>query len=468
MNLAQNILAVAETHPTLPAIIDPSTGRVFTYRELIENVQAFAGGLLKQGIKPGDRVALLIPNSPEFIFLMLAVWRLSATAVPIGMGLGRIELDEILANADPDLLIVQAGSLKPPVKKYLKGKPVYVAGGATGDYPSLFKLKDSGRLDLPDFNSHQHSLACIIYTYRGLGYPLGAMIPHEQIWRGATLLRNGHGTEPGQKMLVILPLAHILSLVSCLLMPLMGGMGIVLCDSVKPSTVFSLIEKHRIYTTAVIPELLGLWLKFDIGDYDVSSLKLILSGGSDLRRSIWRAIVKKLKVEVLHGYGLTEITPVSGNTKGKSHLGTVGPVVKDVDYRIHQPDGKGRGELQLKSDHLFVGYNKREREYAESFLDGWFRTGDICHLEKGYLVFDREKKQTRKKNGRIVDLVELKNVFEKFPLIKKAEVRSRNGRTTVALTLIDPRHEPNILEMKKTLALLLSAAKGVQEILIKT
>jgi long-chain acyl-CoA synthetase len=223
-------------------------------------------------------------------------------------------------------------------------------------------------------------------------------------------------------------LVHIFSIISCLLFPILYKMTAILVNSLNPRLLFELMHKHRITHLSGVPEMYLLLSRFQDSITEPPSLRTLICGGSALSAEDFHRIRLSAGAELLHGYGLTELAPVSRNMRGQARAGTVGPVCWGIECRIASPDSSGSGEILLRSPYAFKGYLRRPRETAEAFAQGWFQTGDIGRMDGGHLEFCRERKRTCKVNGNLVDLEEVRRALALDPLIREARVeRERSG-----------------------------------------
>jgi acyl-CoA synthetase (AMP-forming)/AMP-acid ligase II len=144
---------------------------------------------------------------------------------------------------------------------------------------------------------------------------------------------------------------------------------------------------------------------------------IVASGGSTLTAEDYHSITERFGVELLHGYGLTEFTPVSRNIRETARPGTVGPPGEGVECRIVEASlESGVGEIAVRAPSMTHGYFREPDPTADAFRDGWFLTGDYGRFDDGHLVFVSEKKRTCKVNGTMVDLSEIERAVESiFP-----------------------------------------------------
>jgi len=223
-------------------------------------------------------------------------------------------------------------------------------------------------------------------------------------------------------MLVILPMGHIFTLVGCILVPLLYRMTSVIACTLHPRHLFRYIQENRIDHVCSVPEIYELLYRLRDNGMDLSSLKAFVSGGSLLTAECYSSIKSAFSVDLLHGYGLTEFTPISRNVRSQARAGTLGTVAEGIECRIHSPDSEGAGEIQVRAPSVASGYLRRPAETKEAYQDGWFRTGDLGRLEDGHLVFVKELKETRKVNGNLVDLREIRRAILTDPEVSECRV----------------------------------------------
>ena len=404
-----------------PVYIDHGLGKIrfISAPEVGEEIAETSRALERWGIRQGQIVFLFLNNTADVPILFFALHRLGAIPAPLSLDYRSLELDEIFSNAQPQAVICEKEHLS-TIAQYLGGKAVIE--------------KRSGRLNLiqePKRNQNPSGLdpdiAAILYTYRGYGFPLGALISDHQLLHGAEVLQEGLQGAAGERMLVMLPPHHIFTIVGCYLVPLCYKMTAVISETVNPRRIFQLIAEHRIANITAIPELFALFARLRHIGGRLPSLKAFVSGGSLMTVDTYENIRNAFDVQILHGYGLTELAPVSRNIRHLARPDTVGPICRGAECRIINPDKNGTGEIAIRSPFLFRGYYRQPMPTEEAFHDGWFLTGDIGRIEQGHLIFIREMKKTCKVNGKIVDLEEIRRALVCCPNVREAEVARLEG-----------------------------------------
>jgi long-chain acyl-CoA synthetase len=423
VELVQRVLGALHAWGSNPAFMEigpsgmstPIGAEVFR-----ERVLQTAAQLKPWGVEPGQRVALFLGNSSDFVATFLAILHNEAVVVPVPLEYRRIELDEIMANADPGVVIAE--------REHLGVLSPYLAGRTT-------VLRSNGQLALhsaartgAEPADTPAGVAAIGYTYRGYGYPLGAMIPQEQYLHGVRAIQEGLGARAGERMMLLLPMTHIFAMISGVLLPLLHGLTVVLVKTIHPRVIFECLAEQEVDYVTAVPEIYEMLYRCRDMAPRLPHLSGLVSGGSVLSAESYLAIRRAFGVEVGHGYGLTEFTPVSRNIYGESEAGTAGPISTGVDMRIGAVEEDRAGEILVRAADMAKGYYRRPKETAEAFAGSWLRTGDLGYMRGEHLVFLREKKQTCKVNGRLVDLQEIRRALAATLGLTGVELSCKDGR----------------------------------------
>lgn len=422
MTVAEEILKAIAGWGSHPVFIELTPNKAPIYvsaEEFRVRIEKTTRLLRDLGIKQRYLATLFLENSIDFVSIFLSLINLGAIPIALKMDYRKVELDEIFTNAEPQSIIAEQSHL-PALSPYLPGRLVIARSGGQLilQQPPVVQLPPA---EIPE------EIASINYTYRGYGFPLGAMIPHAQYLMGARVLQAGLKGSIGESMLVILPMPHIFTLIGCLLVPLLFGMTSIIARTAHPRLLFEYIRNYHIDYITSVPEIYELLLKFRHRESGIDSLKAFVCGGSRLSENSYKKIVEAFDIDLLHGYGLTEFTPVSRNIRGSARPGTIGPLCNDVCCKIASPDRTGAGEILLSTPHMTRAYYRRPQETAHAYTAGWFKTGDIGRLHNDHLIFLKEKKNTRKINGNIVDLNEVRKAVLMHNRIADVEVSYRDN-----------------------------------------
>jgi long-chain acyl-CoA synthetase len=345
---------------------------------LFERATRVAAGLVERGIRAGDRVVVLMENSPDVGIAYHAIWRVGAVATPAVFLLSREELERLIGDSEPELVLTSPAFAD--TARAAAGASPVVADLAEleADEPAPLVLRDDAEL------------AALVYTGGTTGRAKGVMLTHANLWEAG---RRGHeaGHVPGiDRSLSCLPLAHSYGL-------LVLNVGLhhperpqsVLMRWFDPESWLQLAQEHRIQIAPVVPSMLYVLLAQPLEDYDLSSLRFVASGAAPLARGAIEEFVRRVPgVQIREGYGLTETSAlVSTNPPGRCKHGTVGPPVPGTDVRIVD------GEVCVRSELVMAGYWNEPELTAETIRDDWLYTGDMGRIdEDGYLmIVDRKK-----------------------------------------------------------------------------
>ena len=425
MNITESIQDSLQSWGDNPVLVE-STPRMpdrILDRDGFEGaVRSAAVSLSKLGVKRGVPIPLFLENSIDFPVLLLALLEIGAVPVMVKLDYRKRELDGIFGNLTPSAVISEHAHL-PVLADRLNG--IHVISRKGNGVLSVAQWGDADRepADIPD------DVATINYTYRGYGIPLGSMASHGQYIHGAEVLQQGLQADPGESMLVNLPMSHIFTLIGCITVPLMNGLTAVVSRTMNPVHLFHQISEKRIAHLLSVPEIYELLCRFSSHAAGIDSMKTFVSGGSLLTPEKYHRYTETFGVQVLHGYGLTEFTPVSRNMRNRPRPGTIGPVCDGIECSIADD-----GEILVTTPHITRGYYRQPEITAEALTENGFRTGDLGYFDDGHLVFDREKKRTRKINGNIVDLVEVEETIREFPAVDRFRLVFENGKLSADVT----------------------------------
>lgn len=401
-------------HPVVRELQPGREPRALTAGEYRGRIAELARTLRGEGIGEQTAVALFLENSIDHLVMLFALFEVGAIPVIAKLEYRRLELDEIFANADPGVVVTEAAHVD-TLRPYLSGRAVILRD------EEGFRMVE--RVDtIRRAPQVPAGTASINYTYRGIGYPVGAVVTHAQYLHGARVLQDGLYGLPGESMLFSIPISHIFTLVGCVLVPLLYGMTAVIARTIHPRVIFDYFDEYHIEHVTAVPELYRLLHRARPDARRFPALRTFVSGGSLLRAEEHGPIRDAFELDFLHGYGLTEFTPASRNIRGRARAGTIGPVCGGVACRIDDT-----GEILLRSDTMTGAYYRRAELTAEANAEGWFHTGDRGRLEDGHVLFEREIKRTCKVGGIMVDLAELERAISMHEAVGAVEVSFADG-----------------------------------------
>jgi long-chain acyl-CoA synthetase len=348
-------------------------GRWFWSRELFEH-----GARLHVGVKRGDRVVVMMENSPDVGAVYHAVARAGAVVTPVIFLASADELRRIILDSKPSLVIAS-----PLVRETVEA--------AANGVRVVFDLAELASPDpTPIVSRDDDDLAALVYTGGTTGRAKGVMLTHANLYEAG---RRGH--EAGHidgiyRSLSCLPLSHsygLLVLNVSLHHP--GHPQSVLMRWFDAETWLALAQEHRTQIAPVVPSMLSMLLREPLESYDLSALRYVASGAAPLAPDAIAEFTRRVPgVEIREGYGLTETSAlVSTNRPGRIKYGTVGEPVPGTEVRIDE------GEICVRSDLVMNGYWNAPELTAETIRDGWLYTGDMGRVDDdGYLtILDRKK-----------------------------------------------------------------------------
>ncbi|MBN2551338.1 MAG: acyl--CoA ligase [Spirochaetales bacterium] len=384
------------------------------------------------GIVKGSPVPLFLHNSIDFVVAFLALMDLGAIPVLANMDFRRLELAEIFADVRPPAVLAEKNHLG-YLQSHLGGCTVISHDG--GEFKVIGHRENAGHDGEID-----EEIASINYTYRGCGYPLGALIPPGQYIQGAAGFHRCLQSDPGDRILAILPMHHIYTLVSAIFFPLLNRLTSIVCRTIHPGYIFEYVDTYRIKYVTTVPEIFAmLYRLFDAGAR--LPAEVFVSGGSVLTAEAYHRIRERFDVELLNGYGLTEYTPATGNIRGSARAGTIGEPCPGIDIRLHEANAEGIGEMWLHGRDMCRGYLRRPGETADLYCGEWLKTGDLARKQGDHYIFVGEKKKTRKVNGNMVDLEEVKRALLLLPRVQSAEVTGETNSIRARIELNRPSRD---------------------------
>jgi long-chain acyl-CoA synthetase len=466
----QFIKTHAQNQPDHPAIIDGEA--TVTYAQLLDQVERFAGGLDSLSLDPDSKLGLLCLNQKEYLIAFLGALLKGVPVVPYNFMLTPEDLVYITQNAGVDHLVINPAFIKPETTPFFSkfktrittspapevGLPV--EGTLTFDH--FLKTAESDKAQ-PRHSRSEGIPDVIMYTSGTTARPKGVMLNESMFEANSKGVEVHLPFQSEDRAIMALPLFHSFGNMIALLILRVGG-TLILMPQFQPKTILFNIGKHQATVLPLVPTIYSFLVQLVTrGDYDVSSLRYCISGGAALPHALLHKVEDSMKVTVLEGYGLTETSPViSVNTiKGGSIVGSVGPVLPDLELKIVDEQGHtvpqgDVGEIFVKGATVMPGYWKLPEENREVFTaDGWFKTGDLGHLdEQGRLYISAgRKKDLIIRAGENVAPLAIENVLINHPALLEAAAvgisHQRLGEQVVACVVLKEGHQATASELKK-------------------
>jgi long-chain acyl-CoA synthetase len=459
LNLATILRDSARRAPDDTALIIEDVK--LSYGQLHGLAQRFAGALRKLGIERGQHVALMLPNVPQFPVSYYGAHYIGAPVVPLNVLLTADEIVYHLEDSDAVALVVWEGFYAQAKAAFervggckalivVKASPAdRTAGEGELNFAALVAASEPV-LELAD--THPDETAVVLYTSGTTGRPKGAELTHfNMFYNGEYAGTKILPAEPGVA-LCALPLFHSFGQTSVMNGSLFKGNTLVMLPRFDPRSAFELMQKHKVTVFQGVPTMYFALLNFpDHAQYDVSSLKYAVSGGSAMPVEVIKAFEARYGVTVLEGYGLSETSPVASfNVLDRpTKPGSIGipirhvefKLVDDHDQEITQSDVPG--EICIKGVNVMKGYLKNPEATAQSVKNGWFYTGDIAHRDDdGYYYIVDRKKDMIIRGGFNVYPREIEEVLYKHPAVLEAAVigvkHESHGEEVKAIVALKP------------------------------
>jgi len=433
--LAELVSDVAQRNGAKPALIYADTP--ISYADLNTRIERAANGLAASGVAQGDRVALLVPNIPEFVFAYYAILRCGAIVVPINVLFKAEEIAYVLQDSGAKALILFADfapqGITAAEKASSVSKVVVVGDVAVKGTTSWEELTDASTPERLPVRVAPDHIATICYTSGTTGRCKGAMLTHRNFIANCEQMdRMERGAaEDTDILLLVLPLFHIYAMNCAMNGFLRVGATIVLMRRFDPLLVLGQIQKHRCTYFHGAPPMYITWVNTPtLGDYNLSSMRYACSGAAPLPIQVLDRFRTVTGVEIVEGYGLTETSPVThSNCAGPvSKPGTVGPPIPGVEVRLVDDEDRDAppgapGEIICRGENITIGYWRNPAATAEALRDGWFHTGDIATIdEDGYYRIVDRKKDMIDSGGFKVWPREVEEVLFKHPAVREAAV----------------------------------------------
>lgn len=437
VTLTQFVLSRARARGDKPAIICGVTERSYSYRELADAIPRAAAGLYARGIRQGQVVGIVSPNSPEYAVAFLGIASLGAICSTVNPTATAEEIGAQFKDSEARMLITIPAMLEKcqaAARMATSVKEIVVFGEAEGAIPFQALLADHPAPPAVKIDPGNDVVA-LPYSSGTSGIPKGVMLTHRN------LIANLCQTQQVTKMLTeedrvigVLPFFHIYGMVVIMLGAIVEGATIITMPRFELEQFLSIMAKHRItYGNVVPPIILALAKHPAVSAYDLSSLRTLFSGAAPLSDDLAGACARRLNVRVRQGYGLTETSPVTHFHPIESEVvkfGSVGPPIPGTECRLVNPDTGAdvpageRGELWIRGPQVMKGYlNKPDATAACLTSDGWFKTGDVATVdEDGWFAIVDRVKELIKYKGMQVAPAELEAVLLSHPSIADAAV----------------------------------------------
>jgi long-chain acyl-CoA synthetase len=395
MNLATYLTATARSDGARTALALGDTE--FSYDELDTASARVAGMLVARGLRPGDRVGVMLPNVPQFAMAYYGVLRMGGVVVPMNPLLKSREVDHYVSGSGAALVLDDPAALP-------------------GDADPLRAVAVRDETDT----------AVILYTSGTTGKPKGAELTHRNLAMNVHVMLDLLSIEADDVILGALPLFHSFGQTVGLNVAVAGGACLALLPRFVPGDVIDLVEHRGVTVFEGVPTMYAALLNHAGRDgRDMSSLRVCVSGGAALPLEVLHGFEAAFGCVVLEGYGLSETSPVASfNRSGLRKPGSIGTPIEGVEMRLLDASPEGVGEIAIRGHNVMKGYWRNSDATAEAIdADGWFRSGDLARMDEDgcYFIVDR-KKELIIRGGYNVYPREIEEVLYEHPAVREAAV----------------------------------------------
>ncbi len=417
--------------------------RRHSWSEVYDRVSRFAGALAGNGLKAGDRIAVLALNSDRYLEVYYAAWWAGGVIVPLNTRWNVKENISALNNSEPVVLLVDGHFLE-IVPAILKANSsirltIYMGEGSCPgrmlDYEELVNSTEP----MEDVLRQGNDLAGIFYTGGTTGFPKGVMLSHTNIFISSIGgLVSGFDPREDYVFLHQAPMFHLADAAMVTMCTMIRGTHAVI-EQFTPRESLQAIQRYKVRHTLFIPAMLGMFLQHpDFDQFDLSSLELISYGASPMPEALLREVMERLPgIELWQGYGQTELAPIATILRPEEHVpegpgsellrsaGRAMPhcEVEVVDEDLQLVPTGTVGQIRVRGANTMLGYWKLPQVTAETLVDGWVLTGDAGYLnEEGYLFLVDRLKDMIISGGENVYSLEVENAIMQHPAIAQCAV----------------------------------------------
>ena len=437
MNLARLLSESASRHPDKPAVVFEGTSH--SYRAFDRQVERYAAMLQAEGVGKGERVAVQLTKRMEFLYLHFAVLSVGAITLPLNPEYREGEVGYFLSDSGSSLYVADAerfrrvaGAIRglKRVRTLLVGDAVVEGAGSLSD--RLARAPSGFRRAYP---AGGDDVAMICYTSGTTGRSKGAMITHRNLVSNMRALSEAWEWTKEDVLLHVLPLFHVHGLNVATHGSLCAGSTIVMHEKFEPRRVWEALEKERCTLLMAVPtiyqRLMGEWEKRERKP-DLHGMRVFISGSAPLSHNLFHRFERATGFRILERYGMTETGMNTSNRIDPAHRkgGSVGYPLPGVRMRVVGTDGKDVrpgdvGEVWIQGDSVFPGYWGMPDKTRESFVEGWFRSGDLGYRDPsdgGRLYLVGRSKELIISGGYNVYPKEVENVLESHEAVKESAV----------------------------------------------
>jgi acyl-CoA synthetase (AMP-forming)/AMP-acid ligase II len=441
-----------------PAIIAEDAAVTISHRALADSIERLAGVLRRAGLRPGDAVALVLPNGPELLVLFLALARARLIAAPLNPAYKWDELRWLFRDVGAHAIVTTVGNGVVAGAGAGIGAPVWSASMDPSGNVSLAGIPRTSRgaPEMPD----AEDVALFLHTSGTEGRPKVVPLTHTNVLRSAQHIASHYGLTPADRSLIVLPLFHGHGLIGAALATLVSGGAVIVPPRFSASRFWKSFRSHRASWYSAVPTIHQILLeRADADGAPHGGARFIRSCSEALAPAVLSALERRFGAPVVEAYGITEAAhQVASNPlpPRERKSGTVGPGV-GAEIAIIDSTGRhlpahGAGEVVIRGPGVMHGYHDNPVADAAVFVDGWLRTGDLGALDDdGYLTLKGRIKEMINRGGEKISPMEIETVLLAHPAVAEAAVFGvpdpKYGEEVEAAVVLKAQAEPEGLRI---------------------
>jgi long-chain acyl-CoA synthetase len=438
LNLGHFLNLSAQRYPDVTAVI--LDDRKMTYAEVASAARRVANALAAKGVGKGDKVAMMIPNTPHFPIIYYGILMNGATVVPVNVLYVHHEIEHYLRDSEAVAFFAFKAFEQEARRAFLDVPSCkhFIVVSTMDDLSTpevgenFMHLMMQSDTEFEPAPTMPDDTAVILYTSGTTGLPKGAELTHFNLFFNAYYAsREIVKVDAGGVILATLPLFHSFGQTCVMNAAMLRGATITMLPRFETEKAMQIVHRDKVNVLALVPTMYFFILNFpDWKKYDFSSVRLAASGGAALPEDVHRRFKERYGITILEGYGLSETSPVASFTlEGEEvRVGSIGKPIWGVEMRIRRDDGTFAGpgeigEIAIRGHNIMKGYYNKPQATAEAIVDGWFLSGDLGKMdEDGYFYIVDRKKDLIIRGGMNIYPREIEEILYAHPKVLEAAV----------------------------------------------
>jgi len=428
MNEVAKLKEIFEKNADKIFVTDSKTNQEFSYRDIEGLSLRLASFLEEKGIKKQETIAIILPNCIEFILLYFACMHIGAIPVPINQRLRSREIKHILSNSNAKCIFIW--DEKKALLDHIQIEKVFTIKPSNKEPGFIEEIRKCPPLEKAFASITDEDIIIIVYTSGTTKMPKGVVRTYKQVISNGAIFVKTLELSSNLNFFAYMDLAYLGGFYNLMLIPLLAQSSIVLGDTFNPEMAlhfWDYIEKYKINALWLVPSIVSILftLEKDKATPKDHLIKKALIGTAPLTGSLKKRFEDAYKIEVFENYGLSETFFITTNSQNLSKNKGVGKLLPGVEITIRDNNNQKckEGEIFVKSPFIMNSYYNNEEETKASFVDGWFKTGDIGYLDEDqHLHITGRKKDIIIRGGINISPKEIENVILQNDMINEVAV----------------------------------------------